>query len=122
MHQLDARASRENAAVPGILVRAGTAAGYSSNSSNLPVVNATFVDRGPAGTWTNRLSGGPFRAKSSLLIDAFEALPPAERQEFAVEVLRRTRELPFDSGPVTDEEIGEAGRALFSFLDPILFT
>ena len=34
-----------------------------------------------------------------------------------MEILRRTRELPFDSGPVTDEEIGETGRALFAFLD-----
>jgi len=54
---------------------------------------------------------------ATVLLDAFEALPPEERQEFAVEVLRRTRELPFDSGPIADEEIGEAGRALFSFLD-----
>lgn len=54
---------------------------------------------------------------ATALLDAFEALPPEERQEFAVEVLRRTRELPFDSGPIADEEIGEAGRALFSFLD-----
>ncbi len=51
------------------------------------------------------------------LLEAFEALPPGEKQDFAVEVLRRTRELPFDSGPITDEEIGEAGRALFAFLD-----
>lgn len=26
-------------------------------------------------------------------------------------------ELPFNPGPVTDEEIGEAGKALFGFLD-----
>lgn len=51
------------------------------------------------------------------LLEAFEALPPAEKQDFAIEVLRRTRELPFDSGPITDEEIGEAGRALFGLLD-----
>jgi hypothetical protein len=54
---------------------------------------------------------------ANALLEAFEALPPEERQEFAVEVLRRTRDLPFDSGPITDEEIGEAGRALFSFRD-----
>lgn len=54
---------------------------------------------------------------AAALLEAFEALPPEERQEFAVEFLRRTRDLPFDSGPITDEEIGEAGRALFSFLD-----
>ncbi len=51
------------------------------------------------------------------LLDAFESLPPGERQEFAVEILRRTRELPFDSGPLSDEEIGEAGKCLFAYLD-----
>jgi hypothetical protein len=51
------------------------------------------------------------------LLEAFEALPPSARQAFAIEVLRRTRELPFDSGPVADEEIGDAGRSLFAFLD-----
>ena len=51
------------------------------------------------------------------LLEAFEALPPADKQAFAVEVLRRTRALPFDSGPITDEEIGEAGRSLSAFLD-----
>jgi hypothetical protein len=51
------------------------------------------------------------------LLNAFEALPPNDKQAFAIEVLRRTRELPFDSGSVSDEEIGEAGRSLFAFLD-----
>jgi len=51
------------------------------------------------------------------LLDAFESLPAADKQTFAVEIMRRTRELPFDSGPISDEEIGEAGRALFSLLD-----
>ena len=51
------------------------------------------------------------------LLEAFEALPPGDRQAFAVEVLRRTRDLPFDSGPIADEEIGEVGRSLFAFLD-----
>ena len=51
------------------------------------------------------------------LLEAFEALPPGDKQSFAVEVLRRTRGLPFDSGPLSDEEIGEAGRSLFAFLD-----
>ena len=51
------------------------------------------------------------------LLDAFEALSAHDKQEFAVEVLRRTRELPFDSGPITDEEIGEAGKAIFAILD-----
>jgi hypothetical protein len=51
------------------------------------------------------------------LLEAFEALPIDDKQEFAVEVLRRTRELPFDSGPLSDHEIGETGRALFRYLD-----
>ena len=51
------------------------------------------------------------------LLEAFEALPVGDKQAFAVEILRRTREVPFDSGPLADEEIGEAGRALFGYLD-----
>ena len=51
------------------------------------------------------------------LLEEFEALPPGDKQAFAVEVLRRTRALPFDSGSLTDEEIGENGRSLFAFLD-----
>ena len=51
------------------------------------------------------------------LLKAFESLPPADKQAFALEVLRRTRKLPFDSGPVMDEEIGNGGLFLFAFLD-----
>ena len=51
------------------------------------------------------------------LLEAFEALPANDKQALAVEVLRRTREVPFDSDPLTDEEIGESGRTLFAFLD-----
>jgi hypothetical protein len=51
------------------------------------------------------------------LLEAFEALPLDDKQTFAVEILRRTRELPLDSGPISDEEIGEAGKALFAYLD-----
>jgi len=50
-------------------------------------------------------------------LDAFDALPPDDKQAFAVEIMRRTRASPFDSGPIADEEIGEAGRALFAVLD-----
>ena len=32
-------------------------------------------------------------------------------------IQRRTRELPFDSAPITDEEIGEASKAMFALLD-----
>jgi len=45
------------------------------------------------------------------LLKGFEAFSPADKQSFAVEILRRTRDLPFDSGPIGDEEIGEAGRS-----------
>lgn len=55
--------------------------------------------------------------KSAQLLDAFEALPADEKQAVTVEILRRTHSLLFDSGPVTDEEIGEAGKALFAMLD-----
>jgi len=51
------------------------------------------------------------------LLEAFDSLPPDDKQIFAVEILRRTREFPFDSGPLADEEIGGAGRALFGYLD-----
>ena len=51
------------------------------------------------------------------LLAAFELWAPAEKQAIAVEILRRTRALPFDSGPLADEEIGEGGRSLFAFLD-----
>lgn len=51
------------------------------------------------------------------LLEAFDALVPEDKQAFAVEILRRTRDLPFDSGPLTDEEIGETGKALSAFLD-----
>ena len=60
--------------------------------------------------------------QTAQLLDAFEALPSDDKQAFAVEIMpteimRRTRELPFDSGPITDEEIGEAGKAMFALLD-----
>jgi hypothetical protein len=51
------------------------------------------------------------------LLNAFEALLPGDKQAFAIEILRRTRELPFDSGSIADEEIGEAARSLFALFD-----
>jgi hypothetical protein len=51
------------------------------------------------------------------LLDAFDALPSDDKQTFVVEIMRRARELPFDSGPIADEEIGEAGKAVFALLD-----
>ena len=49
------------------------------------------------------------------LLDAFDHLPVDEKQVFTSEVLRRL--LPFDSGLVSDEEIGTASNALLQSLD-----
>jgi len=49
------------------------------------------------------------------LLDAFEHLPVKEKRAFTQEVLRRS--LPFDSGPLEDEEIGAASAALFESLE-----
>lgn len=49
------------------------------------------------------------------LLDAFEHLPVEEKRAFTPEVLRRS--LPFDSGPLEDEEIGAASAALFGSLE-----
>jgi len=49
------------------------------------------------------------------LLDAFEHLPVEEKRAFTQEVLRRS--LPFDSGPLEDEEIGAASAALFESLE-----
>lgn len=51
------------------------------------------------------------------LLEEFDTLPAADKQAVAVEILRRTRDLPIDSGPLSDEEIGQAGREVFAFLD-----
>lgn len=51
------------------------------------------------------------------ILAKFEALNPEDQQALAVEILRRTRQMPFDSGPIADDEIGEAGRAFFAVLD-----
>ena len=49
------------------------------------------------------------------LLQAFEALPPEEKQLFTVELLRRT--VPFDSGPLDDTETFLAADELFAALD-----
>ena len=51
------------------------------------------------------------------LLSAFDALPSGDKQTFVVEIMRRARELPFDSGPIADAEIGEACKAMFALLD-----
>ena len=49
------------------------------------------------------------------LLEAFEQLPAEEKRAFTEELLRRS--LPFDSGPLDDEEIGAASAALFESLE-----
>ena len=53
--------------------------------------------------------------ETQALLDAFEHLPADQKQLFAQEILRRS--LPFDSGPLADDEIAAASRALFQTLD-----
>ena len=53
--------------------------------------------------------------ETTALLEAFEALPIDEKRAFAYEVLRRS--LPFDSGPLEDEEIDIAAVALFEALE-----
>ena len=54
-------------------------------------------------------------AETQALLNAFEHLPPEEKKLFALEVLRRS--LPFDSGPLSDDEIGAASNDLFRLLE-----
>ena len=49
------------------------------------------------------------------LLDAFEALPEEEKRRFTAEFLRRA--LPFDSGPLDDEETAAAADSLLRDLD-----
>jgi hypothetical protein len=53
--------------------------------------------------------------ETQTLLEAFEQLPAEEKRVFTDEVLRRS--LPFDSGPLADEEIGAASATLFESLD-----
>jgi len=49
------------------------------------------------------------------VLEAFETLPPEEKRALAEEILRRS--LPFDSGPIEDDEIGRASDGLFRALE-----
>lgn len=53
--------------------------------------------------------------ETQALLEAFEHLPAEEKRAFTDEVLRRS--LPFDSGPLEDQEIGAASTALLESLD-----
>lgn len=50
------------------------------------------------------------------LLEAFDHLPAEEKHAFAEEVLRRS--LPFDSGTLSDEEIGSASAAALGMPRP----
>lgn len=52
--------------------------------------------------------------KTKMLLEAFELLSTEEKQVFVQEILRRS--LPFDSGPISDEEIASASSRLIEFL------
>ena len=52
---------------------------------------------------------------TEVLLEAFEQLPTQEKRTFADEILRRL--LPWDSGPLANEEIGAPSDALFAALD-----
>jgi len=49
------------------------------------------------------------------LLEAFEALPEEEKRIFTAEFFRRA--LPYDSGPLDDDETAHATDELFSMLD-----
>lgn len=49
------------------------------------------------------------------LLEAFQALPEPAKREFTAEFLRLA--IPYDSETIEDEEIGQAGRTLFTMLD-----
>ena len=49
------------------------------------------------------------------LLQAFEALPEDEKRVFTAEFLRRA--IPFDSGPLDDDETAHATDQLFALLN-----
>lgn len=53
--------------------------------------------------------------QTSLLLEAFDALPTEEQRAFTAEFLRRA--IPFDSGPLEDDETARAADEIFSMLD-----
>ncbi len=53
--------------------------------------------------------------ETTALLDAFEHLATEEKRAFTHEVLRRS--LPFDSGPLSGEDIGVASDVLFQRLN-----
>ncbi len=54
-------------------------------------------------------------SNTAQLLEAFEALPEEEKRVFTVEFLRRA--VPFDSGPLDDEETARSADELFAASD-----
>ncbi len=54
-------------------------------------------------------------AETIQLLEAFERLPTDEKQSFVKELFRRL--VPFDSGPLPDEDIARAGDDLAAMLE-----
>ena len=54
-------------------------------------------------------------SKTAQILEAFEALSEVEKRVFTVEFLRRS--VPFESGPLDDEETAQAADELFAILD-----
>ena len=53
--------------------------------------------------------------QAARLLEDFEALPEHEKRIFTVEFLRRA--VPFDSGPLEDSEIADAGDQLLASIE-----
>jgi hypothetical protein len=53
--------------------------------------------------------------QTTQILEAFEALPEEEKRTFTAEFLRRA--IPFDSGPLDDEETSHAADEIFGLLD-----
>lgn len=58
---------------------------------------------------------GDVSRQTSQLLEAFDALPKEEQRAFTAAFLRRV--IPFDSGPLDDEETARAADEVFRLLD-----
>jgi len=58
---------------------------------------------------------GLMSGQTRQLLEAFDALPAEEKRVFTAEFLRKT--IPFDSGPLDDQETAHAADSLFAMLD-----
>lgn len=78
--------------------------GVTPAPSDKPIVNQSFA-------------GYPevMSRQTSQLLEAFDALPAEEKRVFTAEFFRRA--IPFDSGPLDDDETAHAADDLFAMLD-----